>query len=209
MKTGIIVMEFVTIAHVTSFFNCGSRDAFAGEQRKILPSRKLDNQAKDPAMRTPQLTKVIVDAVRSHHWDFILANLANVDMLSHTGDMIAAGKAIKVVDEAIGKIIEANLKAGGATIITADHGNIEEMVKLNPQQDPETRHTLNPVPFIYITPENKKNLLKSAVSSSYFSLSKIITAKETLADIAPTVLEIMGLPKTDEMTGHSLLDRLE
>lgn len=203
------VAESEKEAHVTGFFNCENKNPFMGEKRKIIASRKLDNQAKDPVMATPKITKVVIEAIKNHHDDFILVNLANVDMISHTGDMIAAGKAIKAVDEAVGKIIEANLKAGGATIITADHGNIEEMVKLNPQQDPETKHTLNPVPFIYITPDNKKNLIKSAVSSSYFSLSKIITAKETLADIAPTILEIMALPKSSEMTGHSLLNRLE
>ncbi|HLB95930.1 MAG TPA: hypothetical protein VJK26_03455, partial [Patescibacteria group bacterium] len=77
------------------------------------------------------------------------------------------------------------------------------------QQDPETKHTLNPVPFIIVAPDNKKNLLKSALTSSYFSLSKIITAKESLADIAPTILELMGLPKGRKMTGHSLINRLE
>lgn len=203
------VAESEKQAHVTSFFNCGSGAPFAFEARKILPSKQTDNPAKNPAMATPKITKVVIDAIKSQAYDFILVNLANVDMISHTGNMIAAGKAIQVVDEAVGRIVDANIKAGGATIVTADHGNIEEMVKLNPQQDPETKHTLNPVPFIYITAENKKNLIKSAVSSSYFSLSKIITAKESLADVAPTILEIMGLPKTKEMTGHSLLNRLE
>lgn len=203
------VAESEKAAHVTSFFNCGNGAPFAGEQRNILPSKFNENPAKDPVMATPKITKVIIDAIKSRSYDFILVNLANVDMISHTGDMIAAGKAIKVVDEAVGKMVAENIKAQGATLITADHGNIEQMVKLNPEQDPETKHTLNPVPFIYITPENKKNLFKSAVSSSYFSLSKIITAKDTLADVAPTILEIMALPKNDQMTGHSLLNRLE
>lgn len=203
------VAESEKAAHVTGFFNCGNGAPFALEQRKILPSRSNENPAKDPVMATPKITKVVIEAVKNHYYDFILVNLANVDMISHTGDMIAAGKAIKVVDVAVGKMVEQNIKAGGVTIITADHGNIEQMVKLKPEQDPETKHTLNPVPFIYITPDNKKNLFKSAVSSSYFSLSKIITAKDTLADIAPTILEIMELPKSDKMTGHSLLNHLE
>lgn len=196
-------------AHVTSFFNCGQDQAFNLEERKIIPSKKVDNQVKNPVMEAPKITSAVMNAIKSKNYDFILVNFANVDMLSHTGDMIAAGKAIRVVDEAVGKIIDVNIRSGGATIITADHGNIEEMVKLNPQQDPETKHTLNPVPFIYITADNKKNLIKSAVTSSYSSLSKIISAKETLADIAPTILEIMGLPKGKDMTGHSLLNRLE
>ena len=203
------VAENEKAAHVTGFFNCGNGAPFAGEERKILPSKRNDNPAKDPVMATPKITKVIVDAVKSRNYDFILVNLANVDMISHTGDMIAAGKAIKVVDEAVGKMVDANIKTKGATIITADHGNIEQMVKLNPEQDPETKHTLNPVPFILVTPDNKKNLFKSATSSPYSSLSKIITAKDTLADVAPTVLELMELPKSDKMTGHSLLNRLE
>jgi len=196
-------------AHVTSFFNCGSPYPFQGEERKIIPSKRNSNPVKDPVMAAPKITKTVIKAIESKNYDFILVNFANVDMLSHTGNMIAAGKAIKVVDDAVGKIVEVNLRVGGATIITADHGNIEEMVKINPEQDPETKHTFNPVPFIYITKENKKNLFKSAVGSSYFSLSKIIDAKDTLADVAPTVLEIMGLPKSNEMTGHSLLNKLE
>lgn len=196
-------------AHVTSFFNCGNGAVYEGEDRKIIASKTVDPPSKDPIMQAPKITKVVIDAVKNKKYDFILVNLANVDMMSHTGDMIAAGKAIHAVDEVVGKMVDANIKAGGATIVTADHGNVEEMVKLNPNQDPETKHTLNPVPFILITADNKKNLIKSAVSSPYFSLSKIITAKETLADIAPTILEIMGLPKSEEMTGHSLLNSLE
>lgn len=196
-------------AHVTTFFNGGREEAFAGESRQIIPSRKTANIAAYPQMATPFIADDIALEVGKHHFDFILVNLANADMISHTGDMLAAGRAISAVDQAVGKMVEANRRAGGATIISADHGNIEEMIKLNPHQDPETKHTLNPVPFIYITPDNKKNLIKTAVVADFFSLAKIITAKDTLADVAPTILEIMDLPKSKEMTGHSLLNRLE
>lgn len=203
------VAESEKEAHVTSFFNCGKDEPFIGEQRRIIPSRKTDDAAKDPEMQATKITQVVNSAIKSRAYDFILVNLANVDMISHTGNMMAAGRAIQSVDKAVGILTSENLKAGGATIITADHGNIEEMVKINPRQDPENKHTLNPVPFILVTPDNKKNLLKSAISSSYFSLSKIVTAKETLADIAPTIMELMEVPKPEEMTGHSLLNRLE
>lgn len=196
-------------AHVTSFFNCGRLEPFPAETRKIIPSRQTDDQTKNPAMATPKITQTAIAAIKSHTYDFILINLANVDMISHTGNISAAGLAIQTVDRAVQDIIKVSLSVGGATIITADHGNIEQMVKLKPEQDPETKHTLNPVPFILVTKDNKKNLLKSALSSPYFSLAKIITAKETLADIAPTILELMEIPKPGLMTGHSLLNRLE
>lgn len=198
------VAESEKAAHVTTFFNC-EHEAFNGEQRKIFASRKTF----DPVMRTPKIAQFLANIVSSSDIDFILANFANVDMMSHLGDMQAAGEAIQVVDKAVAKVVETNLRVGGATIISADHGNIEQMVKLKAEEDPENKHTLNPVPFILVLPDNKKNLFKSALTSSPYSLSKIMTAQESLADIAPTVLELMNIPKPKEMTGHSLLNRLE
>lgn len=203
------IAEQEKAAHVTNFFNCGQNMPFAGEDRVILASKSNFDPIKNYQMATPQLTKRLISILNEKKYDFIVLNIANVDMISHTGNMIAAGKAIDVVDESVGVLVDTNLKNNGATIITADHGNIEQMVKINPEQDAESKHTLNPVPFMLITPDNKKDLIKSASTSSFLSLSNIITAKQSLADIAPTILELMEIPKPKVMTGHSLLGILE
>jgi len=203
------VAESEKTAHVTTFFNCGHDTPFPREERKIVPSLSGVNPAKNPELSAPQIAREVLKAISSNKYDFILVNFANVDILSHSGDFRAAGTAIRTVDSLTSTIAESAVSAGGAAIITADHGNIEQMIKLNPQQDPEARHTLNPVPFILVTKEGKKDLIKGAVSTPYSTLSKIITAKETLADIAPTILELLGLPRPEVMTGHSLLNKLE
>ncbi len=195
--------------HVTYFFNCGDNTPFAGEDRKIIPSKKVNDPKKNPKMQSEKIAKIIVEEISKANYDFILVNFPNVDIMAHTGNIIAAGNAIQAVDKAVGKIVEANIIKGGATIITADHGNIEQMTKLRPEQDPEEKHTMNPVPFILICNDKKKDLLTGALTSYSSTLSKMITAKETLADIAPTVLELMGLPRPEQMRGHSLLNVLE
>lgn len=194
-------------AHVTSFFDCRAWP-YDGEEIQIVPSRRV-SVLKNPRMATPRLAELAVKAIKSRRYDFILLNLANVDAVSHTGDIMAARTAIATVDEAVAKIVTENLCAKGATIITADHGNIEQMRKVNARQDPETKHTLNPVPFILVTADNKRNLVKSALTFPSHSLSKIITATDTLTDVAPTVCELLGVPRSDLMTGHSLINRLE
>ncbi len=207
-KRQLRLAESEKATHVTSFFDCGHFEPFSGEEIKIIPSKRID-PAKNPQMAAFKIAKTAVHAIRHKKYDFILINFANVDMVSHTGNMIAAGKAIQVVDKVVSQIVKENLAVGGATIITADHGNIEQMVKLKPEQDPEAKHTMNPVPFILITKDNKKNLFQGAISSYGSILPSIVTAKETLTDIAPTVLELMSLPKPAAMTGHSLLTKLE
>lgn len=207
-KRQLRVAESEKTAHVTSFFDCGKTEPLGGEDIKIIPSKRTD-PARTPEMQAGKIAKTVIHAIKSKKYDFILVNFANVDMVSHTGNMIAAGKAIGIVDQKVAEIVQENLKASGATIVTADHGNIEQMVKLKPDEDPESKHTLNPVPFILITPDHKKNLFQGAISSYGSVLPNIVTAKETLIDIAPTVLELMNLPKPGEMRGHSLLGKLE
>ena len=202
------IAEQEKAAHVTNFFNC-SENIFPLEERKIVPSKRANDITKIPEMSAGKITEVAIKAIRSKLYDFILINFANVDAVAHSGNISATARAVKIVDDQVGKIAKANLETKGATIISADHGNAEQIVKLNENQDPETKHTLNPVPFILIMPDNRKNLIQGAFSTSSSTLSKIITAKETLADIAPTILEILNLPKPEEMTGHSLLKKLE
>jgi 2,3-bisphosphoglycerate-independent phosphoglycerate mutase len=207
-KTQLRVAETEKTAHVTNFFNCGA-NVFPGEERVIVSSKRVKKWDEAPEMSAQKITKVLVSAIERQKYDFILANYANVDMMAHTGNFTAAGVAVRKVDEEIGKVVAANLKAGGATIITADHGNVEQIVKFKPKQDPENKHTLNPVPFILINSENRKDLIRGALISSPQQLSKLIEVKASLADVAPTVLELMGLPKPAEMTGKSLLRNLE
>jgi 2,3-bisphosphoglycerate-independent phosphoglycerate mutase len=204
------IAESQKYAHVTYFFNGGSEDPFVGEDRKIIPSLDTDSFDKVPEMSAKAITKATLRAIESGKHELIVVNFANVDMVAHTGNILATGKAVQIIDRLVRVITGFNLKHNGATIITADHGNAEQMVQLkrNTSQK-ETLHTLNPVPFILITPKNRKNLIQSATSHHSTALAKIIGAKDSLADIAPTILELMELPKPPEMTGHSLLNRLE
>lgn len=202
------IAEQEKAAHITNFFNCGEK-IFPFEERKIVPSRKTNNIEKTPEMSALKITKEAIKAIKGQHYDFIVINFANVDAVAHSGNVSATARAVKIIDEEVEKIVKTNLGIKGATIITADHGNAEQIVKLNQNQDPETKHTLNPVPLILVMPDNRKDLIQGAFSMPSSTLAKIITAKETLADIAPTILEILNLPKPEKMTGHSLLKKLE
>lgn len=205
------IAESQKYAHVTYFFNGGTEEPFVGEERKIISSPNVDSYDKAPEMSARAITDTTIKAIKSKKYDLIVLNFANIDMVAHTGNIVATGQAVQIVDKLVGEIVEENLKNHGVTIITADHGNAEQMVQLKQSLagEKETVHTLNPVPFILITPENKKNLLQSAISHDTNALSKIIQAKNTLADVAPTILQLMELPKPKEMTGHSLSNKLE
>jgi 2,3-bisphosphoglycerate-independent phosphoglycerate mutase len=210
-KKQLKIAESQKYAHVTYFFNGGAEDPFVGEERKIVSSLNVDSYDKVPAMSAPAICEATIKAIKSNKYDLIVLNFANVDMIAHTGNIIATGQAVQILDKLIQQIVDQNLKVGGTTIITADHGHAEQMVQLkkNLSSERETSHTLNPVPFILIQSSNKKNLIQSAVGHHANSLSKIIQAKDTLADIAPTILELMQVPKPADMTGHSLLSKLE
>ena len=205
------IAESQKTAHVTYFFNGGAEEPFIGEERKIISSPNVDSFDKVPEMSAKDITKTAISGIKSGKYDLIVINFANVDMVAHTGNIIATGQAVQALDKYVQEIVDTNLKAKGATIVTADHGNAEQMVQLKRSlaNERETTHTLNPVPFILVTPKNRKDLMKSAVAAQANALSKIMTAKSTLADIAPTILELMGIPKPQEMTGHSLLNKLE
>ena len=205
------IAESQKYAHVTYFFNGGVEEPFIGEERKIVSSLNIDSYDKAPQMSAAAITTATIKAIKSNQYELIVINFANVDMVAHTGNIVATGQAVQVIDKAVGEIVSENLKAGGATIITADHGNAEQMVQLKQSLKGErkTTHTLNPVPFILVTGKNKKNLIQSAVSSQTNALGKILAAKSSLADVAPTILELMGIPKPAEMTGRSILRNLE
>lgn len=204
------VAESEKNSHVTIFFNGGREQPFREEEIKIISSPNVSSYDQRPEMSAKSVSNAVINAINSRKYEFILVNFANVDMIAHTGNILAVGKAVQTLDKFVLKIVNANLKVNGATIITADHGNAEQMVNINKNDhERETVHTLNPVPFILISKEYKKNLIQTSVSIQPNALSKIISASDSLADIAPTILEIMGIPKPKEMTGHSLLNRLE
>jgi 2,3-bisphosphoglycerate-independent phosphoglycerate mutase len=179
-------------AHVTYFFNGGREEAFAGEDRKMLPSPKdVPTYDHKPEMAARGVAEAVEAAILSSKYDFVLVNFANPDMIGHTGVLQAAIQAVEVVDEGVGKIVEATRKLGGAVLITADHGNCE-LMKDPATGQPHTAHTLNPVPFIYVNEADRAARLNDG---------------GRLCDIAPTMLELLGLEKPAEMSGRSLIAR--
>ncbi len=174
-------------AHVTYFLSGGREEPFAGEDRILVPSPKVATYDLQPEMSAPELTDKAVTAINSGKYDLIVLNYANPDMVGHTGSLPAAIKAVETVDSGLGRIADAIQKSGGALLVTADHGNCEMM--RDPQTGgPHTAHTTNPVPVMLVGARNRA-----------------FDAEGRLADIAPTLLELMELPKPKEMTGASLL----
>jgi 2,3-bisphosphoglycerate-independent phosphoglycerate mutase len=174
-------------AHVTYFLNGGREEPFTGEDRILVPSPKVATYDLQPEMSAPELTEKAVGAIDSGKYDLIVLNYANPDMVGHTGSLPAAIKAVETVDAGLGRIADAIEKAGGALVVTADHGNCEMM--RDPQTGgPHTAHTTNPVPLLLVGARNRA-----------------LNGEGRLADIAPTLLELMELPKPKEMTGASLL----
>ncbi len=186
-RTQLRMAETEKYPHVTYFLNGGREEPYAGEDRIMVPSPKVATYDLQPEMSAPELTDKAVAAINSGKYDLIVLNYANADMVGHTGSLPAAIKAVETVDTGLGRIAQAIEKAGGALLVTADHGNSEMM--RDPQTGgPHTAHTTNPVPLVLLGARNRA-----------------LVAEGKLADIAPTLLELMELPKPKEMTGHSLL----
>jgi 2,3-bisphosphoglycerate-independent phosphoglycerate mutase len=178
--------ETEKFAHVTYFLNGGQETLFPGEDRIMVPSPKVATYDLQPEMSAAGLTDKAVAAIDSGKYDLIVLNYANPDMVGHTGMLPAAIKALDAVDTGIGRIAEAVRKQGGALLITADHGNCE-LMKDPETGGPHTAHTTNPVPVL---------LMGGHVAAIH---------EGNLADVAPTLLALMGLPQPREMTGHSIL----
>jgi 2,3-bisphosphoglycerate-independent phosphoglycerate mutase len=177
-------------AHVTFFFNGGVEAAYPNEVRRLVPSRRdIATYDLAPAMSAVDVTDGAVAAIDSNQYSFILINFANPDMVGHTGILDAAIHAVETIDGCLDRIVTAANRSGAAVLITADHGNCEQMVDSVTGQ-PHTAHTTNPVPFILVDEELRHRTLHEG----------------GLADVAPTVLDLMGLPVPTEMTGKSLLD---
>ncbi len=181
-------------AHVTFFINGGREAPFPGEERKLVPSPKVATYDLQPEMSAPGVTDVVVETIKANAYDVIMMNFANPDMVGHTGVLPAAITAVQVVDECLGRIADAVREQGGALLITCDHGNVEQMIDPGTGA-PHTAHTTNPVPCLIILPDDSP--LRQAT----------LQTGGKLADIAPTVLDILGLEQPAAMTGHSLLVR--
>ena len=186
-KTQLRIAETEKYAHVTFFFNGGVEAPYPGEDRVLVASPKVATYDLQPEMSAYEVASKCVERIESGKYDVIILNFANCDMVGHTGVFDAAVKAVETVDECVGQVVEATLKMGGIAMISADHGNAEQMLQSD-GVSPMTAHTTNPVPFILCGAGNELR-------------------EGRLADIAPTILDVMGLEKPEEMDGQSLILR--
>jgi 2,3-bisphosphoglycerate-independent phosphoglycerate mutase len=179
-------------AHVTFFFNGGREAPFPGEQRELIPSPKVATYDLQPSMSANGVADAVVAAIESKEHAFVIVNFANCDMVGHTGVFSAAVAAVETVDGCLDRVLSAVLSAGGVALVTADHGNAEEMID-RVTGGPMTAHTTNPVPVVLVTPED--HLLRHTV----------LRTDGILSGLAPTVLSLMGLAVPADMTTPSLL----
>ncbi len=185
--------------HVTYFFNGGVEIPLPGEERHLIPSPRVATYDMKPEMSAEELTNSCSKAIKSGNYAFVVINFANPDMVGHTGNMNATIKAIETVDKCIGQIVNATGEMGGSILITADHGNAEVMK--GPSGEPWTAHTINKVPLIFI--EGEKRKIPNMGNDIY------LRDNAGLADIAPTLLQLLNLPIPKEMTGKSLIKEIE
>lgn len=184
--TQLRIAETEKYPHVTYFFSGGREEPYAGEERILVPSPKVKTYDMQPEMNAPIVTQHIVDSVQNNRFDFIMCNFANGDMVGHTGVFDAAVKAVEALDTCVGQVVDAVLAAGGEVLITADHGNCENMFDHSNGQA-HTQHTTQPVPFIYV---GRKATIQTGGA---------------LRDIAPTLLAMAGLTPPAEMSGQNLI----
>lgn len=187
------IAETEKYAHVTFFFNGGREEPFEGEERILVPSPKVATYDLQPEMSAPEVTDKLVAAIESDRFDLLVVNYANTDMVGHSGDLNAAKAAVEAVDACLGRLEDALNKAGGAMLITADHGNAEQMFDETTHQA-HTAHTLNLVPSVLVGPAY-------AGKASSMDLGRGV-----LADVAPTILALMGIAQPKEMDGQALLE---
>lgn len=187
-KTQLRIAETEKYAHVTFFFSGGREALFKGETRELIPSPDVATYDLKPEMSAPEVTDKLVAAIKSGDYDLVVCNYANGDMVGHTGNFNAAVKAAECLDTCLQRISEALSEVGGQCLITADHGNAEQMS--DPQSgQAHTAHTTLPVPLVYVGP-------------------KTLALRDggKLSDVAPSLLDLMQLPVPEEMTGTSLID---
>lgn len=190
-------------AHVTFFFNCGRDEPFKNEDRILVPSPSVTSYDQKPEMSVYELTDKIVAAIKEEKHDFMVINFANPDMLGHTGVIPAAIKAIEACDKCLGKLYDAVVSRGGTILLTADHGNCDEMINLQ-TGEVDKEHSTNPVPFVVIGKRWEGQTLTAGLDSAGGDLS-VVTPSGILADITPTILKIMEIKQPDVMTGTPLI----
>ncbi len=184
------IAETEKYAHVTYFFNGGREEPFPGEDRVLIPSPKVPTYDMKPEMSAPEVTSEVIERIRSEVYDVVILNYANPDMVGHTGVYEAAVKAVEAVDRGVGVVADEVLSRGGVVLITSDHGNAEKMV--DPvTREPHTAHTTNRVPFILVCEDGKQELRDDGI----------------LADVAPTILDLLNIEKPAAMSGRSLIKR--
>jgi 2,3-bisphosphoglycerate-independent phosphoglycerate mutase len=187
--TQLRIAETEKYAHVTFFFSGGREELFEGEDRELIASPDVATYDLKPEMSAPELTDKLVQAIRSGRYDLIVCNYANGDMVGHTGVYDAAVQAVEALDACIGRVVEALHEVGGQALITADHGNCEQMTDYESGQN-HTQHTTELVPLVYVGPRQIMLQPEGGI----------------LADIAPTLLGLMGLERPPQMSGHDLAD---
>lgn len=188
-KKQLRIAETEKYAHVTFFFSGGQEDVYEGEDRILVPSPKVKTYDLQPEMSAYEVTDKLVEAIESNTYDAIICNYANCDQVGHTGNYEAAVKAVESVDTCLARVFKALEKVGGEALVTADHGNVEEMFDEQSNQ-PHTQHTTLPVPLVYI---GEKNITLASGGS--------------LADIAPSMLDLMQIEQPSDMTGRSLIEK--
>ncbi len=201
--TQLHIAETEKYAHVTFFINGGREEPFPGEDRILIPSAQVANYNEKPEMKAAEITKKVIVAINDNKYDVIVLNFANADMVAHTGDFAATKKAVEIIDVSIGQIAEAVLAKGGILIFTADHGNAEELINLKTGAV-DKEHSTNPVPFLLVGKQFEGQTLGFPESPSG-DLS-LVAPIGILADVAPTILKILGLPQPPLMTGTPLIE---
>jgi 2,3-bisphosphoglycerate-independent phosphoglycerate mutase len=188
-RTNLRLAETEKYAHVTYFFNCGREEPYSGEERILVPSQKVPTYDLMPEMSAPGITENLIADIDSRRHQVVICNFANADMVGHTGRLDATIAAVETLDNCLGRIMTAVQASGGTAIVTADHGNAEQMWddELNA---PHTAHTSNPVPIVLCDDRLVGRRLNDGA----------------LCDVAPTVLGLLGIPLSKEMTGKSLLE---
>ena len=186
-KTQLRIAETEKYAHVTFFFDGGREEPFAGEDRVLIPSPQVKTYDLKPEMSAFEVTDRLVDAIYAGNYDAIICNYANGDMVGHTGNFDAAVKAVEAIDQCLARIVDAIEAMHGELLITADHGNVEQMLDADSGQ-PLTSHTNGPVPLVYVGDSGRQFLSEGCLS-----------------DIAPTLLSLLDMPIPTEMTGKILM----
>jgi 2,3-bisphosphoglycerate-independent phosphoglycerate mutase len=188
--TQLRIAESEKYAHVTYFLNGGREVEFEGELRRIVESPDVPTYDLQPEMSAPEVTDTAIQTIEREDPDVLVLNYANPDMVGHTGDFEAAVAAVEAVDTQLGRLLEALRAAGAHVLVTADHGNADDM---GTPDDPHTAHTTNPVPFVYLAPDGGAG-------------GRRVRTGGALEDVAPTMLELLGVAKPAVMTGESLLE---